>query len=224
MFGGRIVTIVVGPDQVEFSIHEKVLSQDSDSLFFQKVFSNGFSGSRSGRLELPEDDPQAFETFLRWVYSGSGGTRRDAFKFLSGMQGAELLGLYVIAVKYLVTSFHDTIISSIFYGGMRQRWDCLGFTKESLDHFAANTQPDCSMRRLITDLVVKAAPSYSELVQVSKDAVGMLPDSVLREAFTRIYRIDGPTSGNGWMHACNYHCHTDKSPCMDGGDLDDPYF
>lgn len=218
------MTIVVGPDQIEFSIHEKVLSQDSDSLFFQKVFSNGFSESRSGRLELPEDEPQAFETFLRWVYAGSGGTQRNVRKFLGGMEGAELLGLYVIAVKYLATSLHDTITSSIFYRGMRQRWDCIGFTKESLDHFAANTHPNCAMRKLITDLVVRATPSYCGLFQVSKDAVEMLPDSVLREAFTRIYRIDGPMSGNDWMHTCSYHCHTDKSPCMDGRDFDDPHF
>lgn len=67
LFSERVVTIVVGPSEVTWRIHENLLSGASD--FFKSAFNSGFKEALEDRLALPEDDPQAFELFVRWLYA-----------------------------------------------------------------------------------------------------------------------------------------------------------
>lgn len=59
--------IVVGPSQTIWRLHENLLSATSD--FFRAAFNSGFKESLEDRLLLPEDDPHAFELFVRWLYA-----------------------------------------------------------------------------------------------------------------------------------------------------------
>lgn len=67
LFSERVVTILVGPSEVTWRLHENLLSSTSD--FFRSAFNSGFRESIEDRLSLPEDDPQAFELFVRWMYA-----------------------------------------------------------------------------------------------------------------------------------------------------------
>lgn len=58
---------MVGPSQTVWRLHENLLSGTSD--FFRAAFNSGFKESLEDRLLLPEDDPQAFELFVRWLYA-----------------------------------------------------------------------------------------------------------------------------------------------------------
>lgn len=57
----------MGPDKTKFTLHEQVLSEAAENSFFHAAFNNGFKEAATGYLELPEDDPAVFETFVRWV-------------------------------------------------------------------------------------------------------------------------------------------------------------
>ena len=66
LFSERVVTIFVGPARIKWSLHENLLSATSD--FFRSAFNGGFKESTDDTLALPEDDPAAFELFVRWLY------------------------------------------------------------------------------------------------------------------------------------------------------------
>lgn len=66
----------MGPSQTVWRLHENLLSATSD--FFRAAFNSGFKESLEDRLSLPEDDPHAFELFVRWLYA----------RALQGMTGA----------------------------------------------------------------------------------------------------------------------------------------
>lgn len=66
LFSERIVEVVVGPSETIWRLHENLLSATSD--FFKAAFNSGFKESLEDRILLPEDDPHAFELFVRWLY------------------------------------------------------------------------------------------------------------------------------------------------------------
>ena len=75
------MTIFVGPARTKWSLHENLLSATSD--FFRTAFNGGFKESADDTLALPEDDPQAFELFVRWLYGkalspAAGGLNNSA--------------------------------------------------------------------------------------------------------------------------------------------------
>lgn len=57
----------MGPSKNIWRLHENLLSATSD--FFRAAFNSGFKESLEDRLLLPEDDPHAFELFVRWLYA-----------------------------------------------------------------------------------------------------------------------------------------------------------
>ncbi|KAH7363923.1 hypothetical protein BKA65DRAFT_472291 [Rhexocercosporidium sp. MPI-PUGE-AT-0058] len=63
--GNDIVTIHVGPKRKAFSIHKKPLCSRSED--FDKAFNSGFKESDS-TMNLPEDDPNAFDFLVVWIY------------------------------------------------------------------------------------------------------------------------------------------------------------
>lgn len=67
LFGERVVTIRVGSRKTIWRLHENLLSSTSE--FFRAAFNGGFMEASSDVLDLPEDDPQAFELFVRWLYA-----------------------------------------------------------------------------------------------------------------------------------------------------------
>lgn len=87
LFSERVVEVVVGPSQTIWRLHENLLSATSD--FFRAAFNSGFKESLEDRLLLPEDDPHAFELFVRWIYARAlqrvtGGPDIDAERLLFG--------------------------------------------------------------------------------------------------------------------------------------------
>lgn len=63
--GTEIVTIYVGPKRKSFSIHKKLLCSRSE--YFDKAFNGGFKES-DGTMYLPEDDPEAFDALVVYIY------------------------------------------------------------------------------------------------------------------------------------------------------------
>lgn len=64
--GSDTVDVYVGDDRVHLRVHQKLLCQDGP--VFDKMFNGGFTEAASKSAELPEDDPDAFDSFLIWLY------------------------------------------------------------------------------------------------------------------------------------------------------------
>jgi hypothetical protein len=63
-----MTTIVVGPEETSFVVHERVLTGVSH---FRKCLTAGhFEEGTSKRIILPEDEPTAFARVLEYIYFG----------------------------------------------------------------------------------------------------------------------------------------------------------
>lgn len=129
------MTVLVGPSEVQWRIHENLLSGISD--FFRSAFNSGFKESLEDRLTMPEDDPHAFELFIRWLYirtltptAVSSSTLaanvmlgKDFTASSSTACIQDYLRLYVLASKVLVEELENACVdmAHAFYSvGMRR--------------------------------------------------------------------------------------------------------
>ncbi|KAG4433061.1 hypothetical protein IFR05_011455 [Cadophora sp. M221] len=65
--GDELVSIQVGPERKQFSVHKKLIR--SSSPFFDKAFqSNAFKEGIEGVLYLPDDHPLALGLYVEWIY------------------------------------------------------------------------------------------------------------------------------------------------------------
>ncbi|KUI67055.1 hypothetical protein VM1G_03301 [Cytospora mali] len=116
----RIVTIYVGPPQkrYRYTVHENLLSVKSE--FFRASFRRGFRESKDGVLELPEDEPRAFELFVGWIYSQPlHMLNASHLKVLRPPDGKNItirdyLHLYVFASKYLMEDLQDEVVDIVY--------------------------------------------------------------------------------------------------------------
>ena len=60
--------VLVGPNECEFHVHKAILCHHSS--FFNAALRNDWLESEQQLTKLPEDEPEVFETFLSWVYTG----------------------------------------------------------------------------------------------------------------------------------------------------------
>lgn len=84
---------------------------DYCSDFFKKALRGPFV-EKNGLIELPEDDAQDFSNFIRAVYSHTLGN--DYEKLLSGLSFTELIGVYLLAYKYMNVYFQDFSIGVVY--------------------------------------------------------------------------------------------------------------
>ncbi|TEY87453.1 hypothetical protein BOTCAL_0002g00620 [Botryotinia calthae] len=66
--GNEFVQIIVGPELKEFFVHKTLIRSSCD--FFERAFNGRFGEGIENKMLLPEDDPEVFEIFINWMYSG----------------------------------------------------------------------------------------------------------------------------------------------------------
>ncbi|KAI1959819.1 hypothetical protein LOZ58_004184 [Ophidiomyces ophidiicola] len=113
MFRGVcVITITVGESEAQFQAHKDLLCQKSP--FFNGALMRDFKEAGENAISLPEDDPDTFERFLQWLYSG--------IYELSGLKTDEevderyfqLAQLYTLADKLEVPRLKHDIINELF--------------------------------------------------------------------------------------------------------------
>lgn len=61
-----VVRVLVGPDEVAFTVHEGLLSFHSE--FFRGALRGSFAESHDLLIRLPEEEPHEFDWFVQWLY------------------------------------------------------------------------------------------------------------------------------------------------------------
>ena len=135
--------MLVGPDKVKWALPENVLCSCSD--FFKQALRGQFKES-SGHIELPEDDPVAFEHFIRSVYSVHMGNQPEAQ--LRELPTSQVIDVYLLAYKYLNVIFQDASIGVVWRD---LKADCLKSRSEyySIVDVFAKTLKSSKMRLLL---------------------------------------------------------------------------
>jgi len=113
VLSSRVVTVQVGPDKVTWSLHENLLSETCD--FFKVAFRGEFK-EKSGELELPDDDPAAFELFIRWLYAKRASLATSSpFLPINGPADVrQYLQLYVLAAKHLIEDLQNEVMDIVY--------------------------------------------------------------------------------------------------------------
>lgn len=107
-----VITITVGESEARFQAHKDLLCQRSP--FFNGALTRDFKEASENAVTLPEDDPDTFERFLQWVYSGtyvlSGiGTDDEVDE-----RYIQLVQLYTLADKLEVPALKKSVVDELF--------------------------------------------------------------------------------------------------------------
>lgn len=115
----------MGPNEESFSIHEKLIS--SCSPFFDTALEGPWKEASEHSVKLPEDEPEVFTLYVRWLYSGqinplsdqaglnkiTGDKLKLTGKELADHEYTQLFKACFLADKLLDTGFHDAVIRAV---------------------------------------------------------------------------------------------------------------
>jgi BTB/POZ domain len=116
---GDAVTILVGPKRKRYIVHKDLICEKSE--YFAKAFNeNCFKEGIEKEMYLPEDEPDAFDLFIRWLYN----SRLDCKAFcVEGKSSAEihaprwalmstLISLYILTDKVCLEELKNTVMDN----------------------------------------------------------------------------------------------------------------
>jgi hypothetical protein len=118
LIGADMVDIYVGPQSQLFRVHKSFLTSKIPS--FEKMFSNEFKEAKKNKAIFPEDDPEAFEILIEWVYTGIlrplGHLTDEVGNKIKDDDGSFILTwnfyrTYGLANKLCINSLMDMLIS-----------------------------------------------------------------------------------------------------------------
>ncbi|KAL8799711.1 MAG: hypothetical protein Q9182_005689 [Xanthomendoza sp. 2 TL-2023] len=110
-FDSKIFTLIVGPEEKQFTAHASYLAQ---SPVFDRMCHGHFEESQTLQIRLPEDDPRVIKAVVQYLYSGSFqnfgneeacGNTADAAN--------QLAEIYSVAEKYGLNDLKALIVQKL---------------------------------------------------------------------------------------------------------------
>lgn len=137
-----MVDIYVGEENTHWILHEKLLCHHSP--FFRKIFYA--KGSTTQSFGLPEDDDNAFKTFVGWLYSSSLPVPREEADL------GVLFELYLMAEKFQIPNLIADVLQVVrewykfsdSYPGLRR-----------VQYIYANTENGSPMRHMLVHSIAR---------------------------------------------------------------------
>lgn len=153
-----LVDIYVGPESTHWTLHEKLLCHYS-SFFASKFYTKNKPSPSSRSFGLPDDDDNAFELLVGWLYS-------RALRYPEEEKDiGPLLELYLMSEKFEIPKLSDDVVETVrafyhnneAYPGLRR-----------VQYIYANTQEDNPMREMMVGSIaryltlIEAIPAHWE--------------------------------------------------------------
>ncbi|KAL8699740.1 MAG: hypothetical protein Q9201_005823 [Fulgogasparrea decipioides] len=107
-FTSRLFIVSVGPDEIEYTIHEDCLKK---SPVFARMCEGDFKEAHQQRINLPEDDPIQVGSIIEYLYTNAiwPGWECDHNTDMNET-GTRLAHLYVAADKYDLDGLKDLVV------------------------------------------------------------------------------------------------------------------
>ena len=108
------VTVIVGPESSKrtFYINEDLLTRNSQ--YFRAALNGNFSEGQTKNFRLEEDDPSAFERFVRYlIHSPCSGTNDAPSSLFPEDFTSEQVKFYVLGDKLLAEGFKERIATDL---------------------------------------------------------------------------------------------------------------
>ena len=188
--GAQLATVTVGmdDDKLTFSWFKSIL--EYHSKFFVGAFERSFKEANEYKLEMPEDDPDVFTEFMRWVTDhrrkcltialrsclltvvvvASPPARHDyklyeQEKYCSDIKEHYnlLARLYVFGDKYMIPRLQNVVINQVI---LTFSQCALVFCPDTVAYIYSSTMENSPIRRLAVDLVGRTFHDVSRLFRV----------------------------------------------------------
>lgn len=110
--GGDVVVFLVGTDTPKrFAIHEGLVRPRSE--FVRLALRGEWKEARERTIPLPEDDPEIFAVYQRWIYGGLICTRYNNALSKTDDEYKTLVKAYILGEKIMDQDFKDSIADAI---------------------------------------------------------------------------------------------------------------
>lgn len=138
--------VEVGSDAIQYFLHKELLSQCSD--FFMRPLNEQVIEFKRGLIQLPAEDPDDFDHFVRWMYFGDMLEGEDGF--VDWLKHARL---WVLADKLAIPEMQNMIIDCWIFrlGSCDGNEPVAKDTAELVTYVWQNTTLNSPLRKLILE-------------------------------------------------------------------------
>lgn len=201
--------VVESVDQRTFSIHENVLR--SNSPYFDRALRADWEEGRRGEIYLGKFDPDAFEVYARWAYTGRIFVEVDR-TFL--WKNCYVLGRYLCD-----TDFNDALVDNLVKGMSQKKLYYPNFVYEVMYKLPGRDSPH---RKLAVDVFLLSwrneqhtdtswMPDFERVgMEFIHDVMAAEQGALRKEKVSRwgreCYWLD-------WKNDCRYHEHANEGRC-----------
>ncbi|OBT47677.1 hypothetical protein VE00_02180 [Pseudogymnoascus sp. WSF 3629] len=158
-----VITITVGKEddtQATFTVHKKLFQ--GKAPIFNKMFGGSFLEGVTGSATLPNDDHEAFEVFMEWLYRNTLTSLAllSKSKSVNAVLRLKIAKTMVFADKYCLDELSDRAMSIWFQG--RGRTLLAGELETITAYVVDNSAPTCRARSYLARMWAKEIRSHSD--------------------------------------------------------------
>jgi hypothetical protein len=208
-----LLNIYVGPKGRRWTLHQNLLTHHT-KFFDATLTANGeHKRIKDGKLELPDEDPDAFELLVKWMYQGRIGDVSWMPKDVKWDYAFTCQKLYLLCDTIGLQVLKNLAIDQ-FRRGCHEASLVPG--PEEMKPIYHKTRPGSPFRKLVSKIAArqimdpdsqKDASSYRDCFAASPDFAVDVINAIKDGAGGSLF--DDPTEGN----SCRYHEHEDGETC-----------
>jgi len=208
-----MLNIYVGPDKRQWTLHQNLLCHHS--RFFDEA--NHVNGDqkriKNGTLELPEEDPSAFELLVKWLYQGRIEDVSDLPKEEKWDYAYTCQKLYLLCDKFGLQEVKNLAIDQ-FRKGCNEAGLVPG--PDEMKPVYDKTPVSSPFRKLVSKIAARQimdpdsqrdAATYHACFAASPDFAVDVINAIRDGAGGALF--DDPTEGK----SCRYHEHENGETC-----------
>ena len=197
-----------GAKQRTFAIHEDIAKQHSD--FIAAALRNGFIEGATRTIRLPEEDPQHFEVFVNFVYTGRIYSFKEDDRRNEGCDDEwnRLGECWIVGDKLLAQNFQDAVVDSI--GSKIVQGGSHPLSMHELIY--PKTVGPNSMKSLLVEIGAFSWTSVqTKERKIKSDSAEFFLDLAVR---LKEMTAEDRKGKKPWVDAgCRYHVHGNERPC-----------
>ncbi|KAM0797440.1 hypothetical protein BDR22DRAFT_892292 [Usnea florida] len=169
-----IIYVNVGPTRERFGIHKSLLSHHSS--YFKAALEGGFEESKTGVINLRDEDPDVFWAFKEWLYSDA-----VAYQHYPTHDGkwSALINFYVFAEKNIIPKFQNALIDAMI--GFASESET--YTKRVISLAWVNTPTSSPLRTFLVDVYARCVPIAECFRQITEKRECLRQITEKRECF-----------------------------------------
>lgn len=214
LLSGPMLDVYVGAERKHWSLHQNLLNYHSAFFDDKSKLKNNDGGSvRDTQIELLEEDPDAFEVLVKWLYQGTIDDVSTLPKEQKWEYAFTCQKLYLLCDKLDLHDLKNCAIDQ-FRKGCHETGLVPG--AEEIQPVYERTLPSSPLRKLMSRIVarqimdpdvVRDASQYQACFDINPSfAIDVI--NVIRTDSGGIL-FDDPTEGN----SCRYHEHDNGRTC-----------